>query len=64
MIPIENIPQNLDALLEQKSLEQYLNNESIMSQVERIVDAVRNEGDKALVKFSRQFDGVELEPGS
>lgn len=64
MIPIENISQNLGALLEQRSLDKCFNNESIMSQVEKIVGAVRNEGDKALVKFSRQFDGAELEPGS
>jgi histidinol dehydrogenase len=30
----------------------------------RIVEAVRREGDRALVRFTRRFDGVALEPGA
>jgi len=34
-----------------------------LQKVGQIVDAVRREGDKALVRFTREFDGVELREG-
>jgi len=32
--------------------------------VRRILDAVRNDGDKAIVRFTEQFDGVRLSPSA
>ncbi len=62
MIPIQQIPDDLQRLLERGSFSQNFNDEGVISQVKTIVDAVRNEGDQALVRFSHEFDGVELTP--
>src|SRR5512139_1545760 len=35
---------------------------AVEPQVRRIVEAVRRRGDRALVDFSRRFDGVTLDP--
>lgn len=37
--------------------------DELAAQVEEIISAVRAEGDRALCRFTREFDGVELTPG-
>lgn len=64
MIPIVKIPSDLGKLLKRESFSQSLNNEEILSAVRKIVSDVRSNGDLALIRFSRQFDSVELSPGN
>ena len=38
--------------------------ESLIPQVMPIIEAVRREGDAALIRFAREFDGVDIAPGA
>jgi len=60
MIRIEGIPDDLGKLLKRDSFSQGINDKQVLSQVEEIIEAVRVEGDGALVKFCLEYDNCEL----
>src|SRR5688500_9399403 len=39
----------------------YVDNTAVIDKVKHILEAVKNEGDEALIRFTKNFDGVELE---
>ena len=52
-----NFIKNLQTLLNSRTQN---NNEGIDLEVKKIISEVRESGDKALVNFSKKFDGVVL----
>ncbi len=63
MLPVRNLPENLDDLSKIGFLQHSLDDEAMMSKVKAIIKAVREEGDEALVRFAAELDGAELEIG-
>jgi len=60
MIPIEGIPADLGRFLKRDSFSQSINDKSVLSQVEEIIETVRVEGDEALIGFCLEYDNCKL----
>jgi len=60
MIPILALPDDLGKVLGRTSFTQSLDDPAVLADVKAIVDAVRSDGDAALVKFVCKFDRAEI----